>query len=235
MSSFNDTMSLYIPRVFPSITKKQIESVFCDLAIGVVCEIDLLPQKNGKYNAAYVHFVSWFDNPGARNLQQKITNPLKQAKLVYEDPWFWILLENKSARHVKHSLEQAGAQAEAGVPTEEWQTNALEAIAKRPYHPSENKPLPFDIFDNIRDGYSDIYHINVDINVDDCSVYGSSNNSVNTLTTKKQQQQHQQKDLMTDEDWKRCETYLQFMDAEDIAMEAIDALILAEHNLLECN
>ena len=46
------------------------------------------------YNAIYIHFHRWYDNDIAINFQKKILGPNKQAKLVYDDPWYWIVFEN---------------------------------------------------------------------------------------------------------------------------------------------
>ena len=67
------------------------------LSLGVVIHIDFIPKKgkNGsKYNAVYIHFSKWFDNVATANFQENVLNPLKDAKLVYDEPWFWYVLPN---------------------------------------------------------------------------------------------------------------------------------------------
>ena len=46
------------------------------------------------YNAAYVHFKHWFDGAIAANFQERVLNPNKEARIVHDDPWYWIVLEN---------------------------------------------------------------------------------------------------------------------------------------------
>jgi hypothetical protein len=94
-------ISLYIPHVFANFTKEYIVSTFERLDIGLVNHVDLVGKMgtDGKpYNSAYIHFTEWHDNAGARNLQERVLNPEKQARLMYDDPWFWIVLENKAQK-----------------------------------------------------------------------------------------------------------------------------------------
>ena len=91
-------LSLYIPRVFPNINRKKIVEIFHRLRIGRVANIDL-QRKIGRdgqpYNSVFVHFEYWYDNVAARNFQARVLNPAEEARLVYDDPWHWVVLENK--------------------------------------------------------------------------------------------------------------------------------------------
>jgi len=94
-------ISLYIPHVFANFTKEYVASTFERLDIGLVERVDLVAKMgtDGKpYNSAYIHFTEWHDNASARNLQERIQDPVKQARLMYDDPWFWIVLENKAQK-----------------------------------------------------------------------------------------------------------------------------------------
>jgi hypothetical protein len=105
MSAINN-MSLYIPHVFANISEDRIIDAFECQSIGKVKNIDLVGKmgKDGKpYNAVYIHFEYWFDNSVARHFQERVLNPNKEARIVYEDPWFWIVLENKAQKHVSGS------------------------------------------------------------------------------------------------------------------------------------
>jgi hypothetical protein len=97
MSSINN-ISIYIPHVFANYSKEAISKVFNSF-IGDVKNVDLIAKidRNGKkFNAVYVHFNSWYDNVATRNFQQRILDPNLEAIIVYEDPWHWICLENKT-------------------------------------------------------------------------------------------------------------------------------------------
>lgn len=98
--SSSNLMSIYIPYVFMNISADLIKKTFEDLKYGKVKHIDLVDKmdKKGKiYQSAYIHFDYWFDNIACKNFQDRITNPDKEARIVYKEPWFWICLENTSA------------------------------------------------------------------------------------------------------------------------------------------
>jgi hypothetical protein len=92
-----ENISLYIPRVFLNITQEKIKSAFEGNGIGKVTRVDLI-SKVPEYNIAYVHFEYWNDTITARNFQSH-AREIKGAKLVYDDPWHWIVLENKATRY----------------------------------------------------------------------------------------------------------------------------------------
>lgn len=97
-----ENMSVYIPHVFPNFTEEYITSVFEDLRIGVVDHVDLVSKmdKQGKpYNAAYIHFKHWCSGAAAENMYYRIKDENKEARIVHDDPWFWILLENKAKKY----------------------------------------------------------------------------------------------------------------------------------------
>ena len=100
MSSVNQNLSLFIPHMFPNITEDRIANIFNTYSIGLVSRVDFVGKtdKNGKlYNAAYIHFDAWFNNSAVANFQERVLNPDKEARIVYDDPWYWIVLENTAA------------------------------------------------------------------------------------------------------------------------------------------
>ena len=102
MSSIKN-ISLYIPHVFSNYEKEDIKNVFEKLKIGNVKNIDLISKmgKDGKtFNTAYIHFNYWYDTKEATELQENIFNSNKDARLVYDNPWFWIVLENKAKKFI---------------------------------------------------------------------------------------------------------------------------------------
>ena len=101
--AINHNLSLIIPRVFPQwIDEEKIVKVFLDLRIGNVYKVDIVRMKNTGKNhpiyKAFIYFANWFDNQIAYNIQQRIYGPNKQARVVYDDPWYWTLFENTSPR-----------------------------------------------------------------------------------------------------------------------------------------
>jgi len=96
-------ISLYIPHIFANFSKEYVANVFEDQNIGKIKNIDFVSKfgQDGKpFSAAYIHFDNWYENTGSLNFQQKVINPNKEARLMYEDPWYWIVLENKARKVV---------------------------------------------------------------------------------------------------------------------------------------
>ena len=103
MSTPVNKMSLYIPHIFANYGEDDVAKIFEELNIGKVKNIDFIPKmgKDGKaFNAAYIHFEYWFANPTAANFQERVLDPTKEARLVYDEPWYWIVLENKGQKHL---------------------------------------------------------------------------------------------------------------------------------------
>jgi hypothetical protein len=100
MSTEFKNISLYIPHIFANYTKDMVAKAFEILNIGKINHIDFITKMSasGEYNAAYIHFDHWFDTIAARNFQSKVLDSTKEARLMYEDPWYWIVLENKARK-----------------------------------------------------------------------------------------------------------------------------------------
>ena len=100
MSSQFANISLYIPHVFVNISKKMVAETFEDLRIGNVKRVDFVHKRgsNGDFNAVYIHFNHWYDNIAARNFQERVISPSMEARIVYDEPWYWIVLENKTKK-----------------------------------------------------------------------------------------------------------------------------------------
>ena len=89
------SFSVFIPRVFANISEKRIANVFYQQDIGEVSKVDLVRRNNDKgekYNMAFVHFDYLFQTTTASKFRDDVENPEVKAKLVYEDPWFWLVL-----------------------------------------------------------------------------------------------------------------------------------------------
>ena len=111
MNTFNNQLSLYIPRVTPEwADADRMIAKFAELEVGVVRRIDFVEKvsDNGyTYHQAFVHFESWNDCQTTRNMQERIADPNRQCRLVYDDPWYWMLLKNKNPlSDTEYRLEQ---------------------------------------------------------------------------------------------------------------------------------
>lgn len=96
MSCIDQSLSLYIPRVTRRMTDHFIAETIEKMGLGAVGKVDLVETADGRQMTAYVHFGSWNDTAENRQLQQRIKDPNQQARLVYDSPWYWILLVNKN-------------------------------------------------------------------------------------------------------------------------------------------
>mgnify|MGYP003332549523 FL=1 len=92
--SFNFTLSLYIPVITGKITEAFIKETFHRLDVGEVSRVDFVnTTKNGRVTRqAFVHFNVWYYTKTASNLQARVLDTQINAKLVYDDPYFWPLL-----------------------------------------------------------------------------------------------------------------------------------------------
>ena len=100
-----DNMSLFIPRISPNFTGDDIAKVFEKLKIGVVEMINFVPKidRNGRrYKSAYIRFESWFEGTIAANFQARVLNPKKEARIVYDDPKYWVVLPDTQLNAYKN-------------------------------------------------------------------------------------------------------------------------------------
>jgi len=92
--------SVCIPRIFNNIPNKKIISTFENLKLGKVKNMDIV-WKTGRdgssFKMAFIHFSEWnMNSSAAMTFRENVENPNMEAKLVYDDPWHWIVLPNKS-------------------------------------------------------------------------------------------------------------------------------------------
>jgi hypothetical protein len=96
MSSY----SICIPRIFENIPNKKIVGTFERLKIGKVDHMDIVwktSRDGSSYKMAFIHFSQWnMYSSAAIKLREDIENPNVDAKVVYDDPWYWIVLPNQS-------------------------------------------------------------------------------------------------------------------------------------------
>jgi hypothetical protein len=103
--SVDQLLSLFIPRVFPNITQERVAEIFHRLGLGDVRRVDRISKSdaNGnEYYSIYVHFNHWNETLAVANFQERVLNPDKEARIVYGDPWYWIVLENKGQKRTQN-------------------------------------------------------------------------------------------------------------------------------------
>ena len=99
MSNQNESvapLSVYIPRVFNNISAQRIAEVFQNLGLGRVHHVDFVPRvDDNEAKMAFVHFEYWnTNNVACQHLIERIQDPEREARVVYEDPYYWLLLPN---------------------------------------------------------------------------------------------------------------------------------------------
>ncbi len=104
MSSVNQSLSLMIPRVFPKwIDEQKIIDIFNQQQIGRVYKVSIIRVPDSKKRSipiyqAFIYFSAWYETEIAYNFQQRIYGPKAQARIVYDDPWYWVVFENTKRR-----------------------------------------------------------------------------------------------------------------------------------------
>jgi predicted RNA-binding Zn-ribbon protein involved in translation (DUF1610 family) len=89
-------LSVYIPRVFNNISTNRIAQVFHDQRLGRVDHVDFVPRvDDNEAKMAFVHFEYWnTNNVACEHLIERINDPQREARVVYEDPYYWLVLPN---------------------------------------------------------------------------------------------------------------------------------------------
>ena len=83
LSSFNSTLSLYIPSVPETITVDNIKLLFGN-KIGVISHIDFVYNTKGT-RQAFVHFSMWFITDYTKDLQAKILDSKSTAMISTDE------------------------------------------------------------------------------------------------------------------------------------------------------
>jgi len=82
------------------------------------------------YKMAFVHFSAWnMQNSAARHFREQVEDPDVNAKLVYDDPWYWLVLPNNSTTIInnhKNKVDNAVIDTINGVS--EWVQNKISEL-----------------------------------------------------------------------------------------------------------
>jgi hypothetical protein len=121
--------SIYIPRVYANLSTEFVAETFECLNLGVVDRVEAAPRPGDKTTyMAFVYFASWnTENKAAVHLAERINTPGgPQARIVYDDPWYWILLPNKSEKTSAKKTDEEKFLEEfnrsnSGICAQEWE------------------------------------------------------------------------------------------------------------------
>lgn len=85
--------SIYIHRVFHTVTQKRVFDVFSDLfgfdAIDRIDMVNKFAPSGEEYKRVFVHFRNWPNTTESRIVRDRLINGEK-VKIVYDEPWFWL-------------------------------------------------------------------------------------------------------------------------------------------------
>jgi len=152
--------SVLIPHIFMNIPIHKIRDSFEKLDLGKIEKIDSVIKMSREgyyYRMAFIHFEYWnMKNIAAVNLREKIENPNKEARLVYDDPWYWLLLPNKSTQQPIHSkFEKLKLAFQNQIQKIENEVDCIyEELYQREYIPMEKEP---DWFNDLSHTFAPIY------------------------------------------------------------------------------
>jgi len=104
-----------------------VADTFETLNLGVVDRVETIARPGDKTTyMAFVYFASWnTGNKAAVHLAKRINTPGgPQARIVYDDPWYWILLPNKSEKSSSKMDEEKVLEefnrSNNCIPAQEW-------------------------------------------------------------------------------------------------------------------
>jgi hypothetical protein len=146
----NQGLSLVIPRIFPQwIDEATIIRIFDKQHIGRIGKVSIVrkpdePGRNYPVYKAYLYFSVWYENEIAYNFQQRIYGPKKQARVVYDDPWYWVVFENTNSK--LSFTDQRILRMDARMYHTECRINQLEDQQQEEQqpqpHPQHQQPQP---------------------------------------------------------------------------------------------
>ena len=151
-NQIDQTLSLMIPRVFPQwIDEQKIIDVFHKQHLGRVYKVSIIRKPDSKKRSypiyqAFVYFSAWYENEIAYHFQQRIFGEKAQARIVYDDPWYWVAFENTKRRLSNNDkrIMRAGYQtyvAEQYMLEQDERIQRLENfLQKLPLVPEKSEP-----------------------------------------------------------------------------------------------
>jgi len=169
MASFNNKMSLFLPRCdtrslprreygetndqFETKIKTFIADKF-NKETGKVERVDLVPKETPEgyvYYMAFIHFDYWCDRPDTRFFQNQITNKDAKAKFHFSPKWFWIVNENENPLSEKEvELNKKIWELEQALELSRKETQAAKVAALFRASPDDWRMLQFAASEEIK-------------------------------------------------------------------------------------
>ena len=89
--------SIVIPRVFKNIGEKRIRAIIYKLNFGFLQRVDIVPKRGKEFNVVFLHFSQWNTTATANAIRSRLDEG-QQVKIVYEDPWYWLIKKSEATR-----------------------------------------------------------------------------------------------------------------------------------------
>lgn len=96
-NNIDHNLVLYIPHINKNINYDFIYNIFNRLSIADVRYIHF-QETDALYNTATIYMSKWYNTQCVKNLQERINNSTMEARLIYDDPAYWILFNNANYR-----------------------------------------------------------------------------------------------------------------------------------------
>jgi hypothetical protein len=92
-------LSMYIPYV--SADAEFIKDTIEEFGFGKVKRVDCVARGNhDRTSMAFIHMENWEENALVENFQYRIKTSDMEARIVYDDPKYWIILPNKNPSNI---------------------------------------------------------------------------------------------------------------------------------------
>ena len=145
-----NTMSIYIHRMYAKISLKKICDTFQSLDLGLVHSVEFhhyVSNHGEELKSAFVYFSEMCNTKQADNFVRKIEEG-EQVRIVYNDPKYWLCVKNNNTRPTTAALSCENEMLRLRVNSMEdqmFELNAfLKTIVERRYQ------LP--VFENLKQG-----------------------------------------------------------------------------------
>ena len=118
--------SIFISRVFKSIKREKVYSVFNALQLGDIEFIDLHLAKD--FQHAYVYFKQWHTTDEAAAIKERFLAG-EEIKIIYDEPWFWKCKLNLNTKTA--GVPAAGAGRRQGYVSRYNTSNQITALKSK--------------------------------------------------------------------------------------------------------
>lgn len=112
--NIDQELSIYIPYV--SMDGDFIKDTIQDFGFGKVERVDCVARGNDDTTSmAFIHMKYWEENALVENFQYRIKTSDMEARIVYDDPKYWIILPNKNPMNIDVNKKINNMQCEIDI------------------------------------------------------------------------------------------------------------------------